>query len=71
MTKPKKIKKWQNSKCYNTENVTQPKNSKCNKTQKLKMWQSLKKKLSNFEKTQQLKLGQLKDSNCDKTKTIK
>ena len=64
--------------------MTKLKNTYCDKTQKLKLWQNFRKK-SNCDKTWTLKLGQnskpwivtklkklkhLKNSNCDKTKKI-
>ena len=53
-----KDKVWQNSKCNKTQNGTKLKNSKGDKTQKLKM----------FQKSKTQNLTKLKNSNCDKTK---
>ena len=80
--KTQNLKMWQNSTCDKTQVVTKlklwrnsncDKNSSCDKTQivtKLKLWektQKLKCDNSECDKTRELKLWQLKNSNYDKT----
>ena len=73
-------------KTLNVKNITKLKNSNCDKTQKLKLWQNSKTwivtklKKSNCDKNQKLKWGQnsktefatkLKNWNCDQTQKLK
>ena len=71
LTKSSKLNLWQNSKAHI---VTTLKNSNCDKTENLKLWQ-LKNQIgailknSKFDKTQKLKFL-LKKSDFDKTKIL-